>query len=97
MAHFSPKSSFSVGDEATALLLKELMADKELDLPHSPVVVFSADTNKAVAVMMKPEHGTFTFDENDNIQEPFETYAVFDIDEIESSVQALSDFSRLFF
>ena len=47
MALFNPELPVVAGDEATELLLKELMATSDSDLPHSPASFFSRETNEA--------------------------------------------------
>ena len=47
MALFNPELPVVAGDETTELLLEELMATSDSDLPHTPVSFFSRETNEA--------------------------------------------------
>ena len=47
MALSNPELPVMAGDDATELLLQELMATSDSDLPHSPASSFSRETNEA--------------------------------------------------
>ena len=84
MAIFNPEIPIVAGEDVTELLLKELMADSDSDLPHSSASSFSRETNEAVAEMIHPQHGKFSFEDDDDDEDFYDINPVFDIDEFDS-------------